>query len=44
MQEPEKQEPQPKMVTCDLCGYQVLALHCKLACKQCGFVRDCSDP
>jgi hypothetical protein len=48
MQEPEKrapspQEPQPKLIVCDLCGYEVLALHCKLRCVQCGATRDCSD-
>lgn len=33
-----------KWYTCDFCGYQMLDLHCKLRCEQCGFIRDCSDP
>ncbi|MNS17503.1 hypothetical protein D3C72_491800 [compost metagenome] len=28
---------------CDICGYPVLALHCKLSCENCGAKRDCSD-
>ncbi len=30
--------------TCDLCGAQMIGLHCKLRCINCGFMRDCSDP
>lgn len=29
---------------CDLCGGLVLARHCKVACLNCGYQRDCSDP
>lgn len=29
---------------CDLCGYVMLNLHCKLICERCGYKRDCSDP
>jgi len=29
---------------CDLCGYPIRELHCKLICDQCGYTRDCSDP
>ncbi len=35
--------PAPKPV-CDLCGHEMVDLHCKLICKQCGYKRDCSDP
>ncbi|HLE97990.1 MAG TPA: hypothetical protein VI997_11510 [Candidatus Thermoplasmatota archaeon] len=30
--------------TCDRCGGEMLDVHCKLSCRRCGFVRDCSDP
>ncbi len=29
---------------CDHCGVQVVELHCKLVCPNCGAKRDCSDP
>lgn len=29
---------------CDLCGHEVVEVHCKLRCLNCGFTRDCSDP
>ncbi|HEX6588203.1 MAG TPA: glycine oxidase ThiO [Longimicrobiales bacterium] len=29
--------------TCDLCGAQMYAVHCKLICPACGYKRDCSD-
>lgn len=29
---------------CDLCGAAMINRHCKLACPQCGYQRDCSDP
>ncbi len=29
---------------CDLCGNEMLNLHCKLICERCGYKRDCSDP
>jgi hypothetical protein len=29
---------------CDVCGTDMLDLHCKLRCVNCGFTRDCSDP
>jgi hypothetical protein len=29
---------------CDLCGEEMLNLHCKLICEHCGYKRDCSDP
>lgn len=38
--------PQPDNrdgASCDLCGTPMDGRHCKLACSQCGFVRDCSD-
>lgn len=29
---------------CWVCNGPVLKRHCKIVCRQCGFVRDCSDP
>ena len=29
---------------CDVCGLPMLDVHCKLICRNCGFMRDCSDP
>jgi hypothetical protein len=29
---------------CDLCGATMDERHCKLVCRQCGYMRDCSDP
>ena len=29
---------------CDVCGNGVEIVHCKIVCKSCGNVRDCSDP
>jgi len=29
---------------CDLCGSLMIKHHCKLACPNCGYMRDCSDP
>ena len=34
----------PSIWLCDICGAEVLDLHCKLRCTNCGFMRDCSDP
>jgi hypothetical protein len=34
----------PTIWLCDICGAEVLDLHCKLRCTNCGFMRDCSDP
>ncbi|MCL4436166.1 MAG: hypothetical protein M1503_10300 [Thaumarchaeota archaeon] len=28
---------------CDICGSSMTAVHCKLVCLNCGYVRDCSD-
>jgi hypothetical protein len=36
--------PEEQVFYCDLCGNQMLNLHCKLVCEQCGYKRDCSDP
>lgn len=36
--------PEKQVFMCDLCGAQMLNLHCKLICNQCGYKRDCSDP
>ena len=36
--------PEEQVFYCDLCGNEMLNLHCKLICEQCGYKRDCSDP
>ena len=43
---PSKEEipAEEQVFYCDLCGNQMLNLHCKLVCEQCGYKRDCSDP
>jgi rubrerythrin len=35
---------QSDMYRCDVCGNEMLEIHCKIICPQCGFIRDCSDP
>ncbi len=35
--------PPPPRV-CELCGGPVVERHCKIACLNCGYQRDCSDP
>jgi len=34
----------PEGELCDICGVPMLDVHCKLICRNCGFMRDCSDP
>jgi hypothetical protein len=29
---------------CWLCGAPTEERHCKIVCRNCGFMRDCSDP
>ena len=29
---------------CELCSFETLKMHCKIICKNCGFMSDCSDP
>ncbi len=29
---------------CEICGFPMAEIHCKLRCPNCGRVRDCSDP
>ena len=29
---------------CDVCGNATEVVHCKIVCKSCGNIRDCSDP
>ena len=29
---------------CEICGAQMRERRCKIACPNCGFTRDCSDP
>ena len=33
-----------KKIACDICGANMIGVHCKLRCLSCGFTRDCSDP
>jgi hypothetical protein len=35
---------EPAVYICDRCGHLVLSVHCKILCRNCGFMRDCSDP
>ncbi|HET7377459.1 MAG TPA: hypothetical protein VFK30_12170 [Anaerolineae bacterium] len=28
---------------CWVCGAAIVDVHCKIVCKNCGFMRDCSD-
>jgi len=30
-------------VACEVCSARMIGRHCKLACPNCGFMRDCSD-
>ena len=41
---PAPAPPEEQVFFCDLCGAQMLNLHCKLICEQYGYKRDCSDP
>jgi hypothetical protein len=34
----------PEGERCDICAFPMLDVHCKLICRKCGFMRDCSDP
>ncbi len=29
---------------CDACGAPTFELRCKVICRNCGYIRDCSDP
>lgn len=29
---------------CEICGTPMYDRHCKIACPNCGYLRDCSDP
>ena len=35
---------QQDIYVCDVCGAEMLEIHCKIICPRCGFMRDCSDP
>lgn len=35
---------QQDVYICDVCGKEMLEIHCKIICPRCGFIRDCSDP
>ncbi len=41
---PPQPPPEEGTVPCDLCGAPVLERHCKIVCRNCGYMRDCSDP
>jgi len=34
----------PEDLRCEICGFPMEELHCKLRCPNCGRMRDCSDP
>ena len=40
----ERSVAPPEGECCDICGVPMLDVHCKLICRNCGFMRDCSDP
>lgn len=36
--------PQPSPdAKCDVCAGPTYELHCKIICRNCGYMRDCSD-
>ena len=41
---PDRSGTPPEGELCDICGFLMLDVHCKLICRNCGFMRDCSDP
>jgi hypothetical protein len=43
-QDQAPETPQPSVEECENCGMEMLGLHCKLVCPNCGYRRDCSDP
>jgi hypothetical protein len=48
MNERERQSPTPTtkewIHICEVCGERMEERHCKIVCKNCGRLRDCSDP
>jgi hypothetical protein len=41
---PERDQPRFDDTTCWVCGATIVDVHCKIVCRHCGFMRDCSDP
>jgi hypothetical protein len=39
-----KQREDVEEPMCDQCGFPMESRACKIQCKNCGFMRDCSDP
>ena len=33
----------PSELPCEMCGYEVIASHCKRICLRCGFMSGCSE-
>ena len=31
-------------VLCECCNFEMISVHCKIKCNNCGYMRDCSDP
>lgn len=31
-------------LSCDICDFPAVEIHCKVICTNCGYTRDCSDP
>ena len=44
LRRPLPSKPEADAALCDLCGFPMREVHCKLICDQCGYTRDCSDP
>lgn len=40
----EPRDPGGYEAECEVCGYRMYGLHCKIICPNCGYRRDCSDP
>ncbi len=36
-------EEKPRVFVCDRCGFEMIEIHCKVICLNCGSRWDCSD-
>lgn len=45
LKSPPSQSPEPtsREFSCTLCGAEMVGVHCKLICPNCGYREDCSD-
>jgi len=39
-----KVEINNKNIVCERCNFEMISIHCKIKCNNCGYMRDCSDP